>query len=114
MILGSHGIAAVAAAGVLLTATGTAGALCFAGWGGLDWLTRERDLRRHAPRARAAQATADRVRSSLAALSAGHRRSVELAYFGGLDQADMARVLYFPLAFAGRPWRRPWAAAALA
>ena len=34
LILGTHGVATVAAAGVLLTATGTAGALCFARVGG--------------------------------------------------------------------------------
>jgi uncharacterized membrane protein YbhN (UPF0104 family) len=38
LILGTHGVATVAAAGVLLTATGTAGALCFAGWAAADWL----------------------------------------------------------------------------
>jgi hypothetical protein len=32
LILGQHGIAATAAAGVLLTVTGMAGALCYAGW----------------------------------------------------------------------------------
>lgn len=32
MILGSNGVAVVAAAGALLTATGAAGALCFAAW----------------------------------------------------------------------------------
>jgi uncharacterized membrane protein YbhN (UPF0104 family) len=32
LILGSNGVAVVAAAGALLTATGAAGALCFAGW----------------------------------------------------------------------------------
>ncbi|HET7048215.1 MAG TPA: lysylphosphatidylglycerol synthase domain-containing protein [Solirubrobacteraceae bacterium] len=32
LILGSHGVAAVAAAGVLLTITATIGSLCFAGW----------------------------------------------------------------------------------
>ena len=36
LILGGHGIAAVAAAGVLLTATGIAGALSFAGWALVD------------------------------------------------------------------------------
>jgi uncharacterized membrane protein YbhN (UPF0104 family) len=36
LILGSDGVAASAAAGVLMTATGTAGALCFAVWAGLD------------------------------------------------------------------------------
>jgi hypothetical protein len=38
LILGTHGVAAVAAAGVLLTATGTIGALCFAAWALADWL----------------------------------------------------------------------------
>jgi hypothetical protein len=36
LILGPHGVAAVAAAGVLLTATGTAGGLAFAAWALLD------------------------------------------------------------------------------
>jgi hypothetical protein len=35
-ILGSGGLAVTAAAGVLLTATGTVGALCFAAWAGVD------------------------------------------------------------------------------
>jgi uncharacterized membrane protein YbhN (UPF0104 family) len=39
LILGTHGTAIVAAAGVLLTATGTAGALCFAAWAASDLLT---------------------------------------------------------------------------
>jgi hypothetical protein len=46
LILGTHGVATVAAAGVLLTATGTMGALCFAGWALGDWLLREE----HRPR----------------------------------------------------------------
>ena len=48
LILGSDGVAASAAAGVLMTATGTAGALGFAAWAGLDgtWAR----IRRHAPR----------------------------------------------------------------
>jgi hypothetical protein len=42
LILGAEGVAITAAAGVLLTATGTAGALCFAGWALVDgfWLDR--------------------------------------------------------------------------
>ena len=36
LILGPHGVAAVAAAGVLLSATGTVGGLAFAGWALLD------------------------------------------------------------------------------
>jgi len=42
VILGSDGVALTAAAGVLLTATGTAGALAFAGWAGFDVLSRFR------------------------------------------------------------------------
>jgi uncharacterized membrane protein YbhN (UPF0104 family) len=38
LILGSHGVAAAAAAGVLLTATGTLGGLLFAAWAGADGL----------------------------------------------------------------------------
>jgi uncharacterized membrane protein YbhN (UPF0104 family) len=38
LILGSDGVAATAAAGVLLTVTGTLGGLCFAAWAGIDQL----------------------------------------------------------------------------
>ena len=38
LILGSDGVAAAAAAGVLLTVTGTVGGLCFAAWAGADHL----------------------------------------------------------------------------
>jgi cold shock CspA family protein len=38
LILGHDGVAATAAAGLLLTATGTAGGLCFVAWGGADGL----------------------------------------------------------------------------
>jgi uncharacterized membrane protein YbhN (UPF0104 family) len=36
LILGGDGVAAAAAAGVLMTVTGTAGGLCFAAWAGAD------------------------------------------------------------------------------
>ena len=39
LILGRDGVAAAAAAGVLLTVTGTVGGLLFAAWSGLDRLT---------------------------------------------------------------------------
>jgi uncharacterized membrane protein YbhN (UPF0104 family) len=44
LILGVDGAALAAAAGVLLTATGTLGALAYAGWAGLDrlWMLRRR------------------------------------------------------------------------
>ena len=38
LILGSQGVAAAAAAGVLMTVTGTVGGLCFAAWSGGDQL----------------------------------------------------------------------------
>ena len=38
LILGSDGVAAAAAAGVLMTVTGTLGGLCFAAWAGADKL----------------------------------------------------------------------------
>lgn len=38
LILGVHGVAATAAGGLLLTVTGTVGALCFAGWACADGL----------------------------------------------------------------------------
>jgi hypothetical protein len=44
LILGRDGVAAAAAAGVLMTVTGTIGGLCFAVWGGADHLwSRPRD-----------------------------------------------------------------------
>lgn len=48
VILGADGVALTAAAGVLLTATGTVGSLCFAAWAGLDIAGRTR-ARRRAP-----------------------------------------------------------------
>jgi uncharacterized membrane protein YbhN (UPF0104 family) len=44
LILGRDGVAAAAAAGVLMTVTGTVGGLCFAGWAGADrlWSRRRR------------------------------------------------------------------------
>lgn len=57
LILGRDGVAAAAAAGVLLTVTGTVGGLCFAVWAGADKLwsvSRWGALRRRA-RARAAR-----------------------------------------------------------
>jgi uncharacterized membrane protein YbhN (UPF0104 family) len=47
LILGSDGVAAAAAAGVLLTVTGTVGGLCFAAWAGADrlWIASRRSRR---------------------------------------------------------------------
>jgi uncharacterized membrane protein YbhN (UPF0104 family) len=51
LILGVNGPALAAAAGVLLTATGTLGALAYAGWAGLDrlWMLRPAARRRAIP-----------------------------------------------------------------
>jgi hypothetical protein len=38
LILGAHGVAAAAAAGVLLTVTATIGSFCYAGWAVADRL----------------------------------------------------------------------------
>jgi uncharacterized membrane protein YbhN (UPF0104 family) len=50
LILGSDGVADTAAAGVLLTVTGTVGGLCFAAWAGADrlWSVRRRAASRRA------------------------------------------------------------------
>jgi uncharacterized membrane protein YbhN (UPF0104 family) len=61
LILGSEGVAAAAAAGVLLTVTGTVGGLCFAGWAGADQLwsvSRRARLRRVRVRAGGARCRA--------------------------------------------------------
>ena len=55
LILGSNGVAAAAAAGVLMTVTGTVGGLCFAAWAGADRLwavSREAAVQRTGARAR--------------------------------------------------------------
>jgi uncharacterized membrane protein YbhN (UPF0104 family) len=55
LILGSDGVAAAAAAGVLLTVTGTIGGFCFAAWAGADrlWAGRRRVESRGVPAAEA-------------------------------------------------------------
>jgi uncharacterized membrane protein YbhN (UPF0104 family) len=58
LILGSHGVAAAAAGGVLMTVTGTLGGLCFAGWAGADRLA----SRVHRARLRRARAHLQRPR----------------------------------------------------
>ena len=51
LILGHDGVAAVAAAGILTTVTGTIGGLTFAGWAGLDRASARRRVRAAAPAA---------------------------------------------------------------
>ena len=50
LILGHDGVAATAAAGLLLTVTGTIGGLCFAAWSGADHLVMHRAARRRSAR----------------------------------------------------------------
>jgi uncharacterized membrane protein YbhN (UPF0104 family) len=57
LILGSNGVAVVAAAGALLTATGAAGALCFAGWALADRVHLGRKATRDDPKRDEARST---------------------------------------------------------
>jgi uncharacterized membrane protein YbhN (UPF0104 family) len=97
LILGPQGVVAATAAGVLLTATGTVGGLCFAAWAGLDTLL---GGHRFGALARRLSAGAPRLQRpvggpwpALAALPAHHRRLVEHSYFGGLSHLQITRVL---------------------
>jgi hypothetical protein len=49
LILGHDGVAAAAAAGLLMTVTGTIGGLCFAAWSGADHAFMRRAASRAAP-----------------------------------------------------------------
>jgi uncharacterized membrane protein YbhN (UPF0104 family) len=60
LILGSDGVAAAAAAGLLMTVTGTLGGLCFAAWAGADRLWSA--ARRTGPGPRRGRAAAPRTR----------------------------------------------------
>lgn len=98
VVLGPQGVAVAAAAGVLLTATGTIGALAYAAWALLDRfaLPRLAELRRTHTHRRALHSVA-RVSAALGALPVGQRRKVELAYFGGLSAAQMRKLVWQPL-----------------
>ena len=96
LILGPEGVAAAAAAGVLLTATGTLGGLCFAAWAALDLMVE----RRRVILARALRLGVSSLRppvpgpwAALGALPAGRRQSIEGCYFGGLTHMEITRVL---------------------
>jgi uncharacterized membrane protein YbhN (UPF0104 family) len=97
LILGPHGVEAAAAAGVLLTATGTVGGLCFAAWAALDCALCGRPARSALSRLRARLPLpvpgALAPWSALAALPAQRQRIVELAYFGGLSHLQITRTL---------------------
>jgi hypothetical protein len=94
LILGPEGVTAAAAAGVLLTATGTVGSLCFATWAVLDLLLGEgRAARLVRGPWRSLRPAVGGPWAALAALPATHRRSVERSYFGGLSHLQITRVL---------------------
>jgi hypothetical protein len=106
LILGPQGVAAAAAAGVLLTATGTVGGLLFAAWGGLDiGLSRPRAralVRRGG--ARLAQLAGPECwpRTALATLSAQLLRSTERFLFDLVGHMQVGPLL-LPAADAGLP-----------
>lgn len=97
LILGSGGIAAVAAAGVLLTATGAAGALAYATWalGDRAWEGRRSlcHLLHDRRRTRSAVAAVRGMPAKLGAIPVGRRRLIEHSYFGGLTHIQLARLL---------------------
>lgn len=97
LILGPEGVTAAAAAGVLLTATGTVGGLLFAAWAGLDVAIASRRMRTAVValgRGLAAMGHPSRCHwAALGALPAPSRGMVERSYFGGLSHMQITRVL---------------------
>jgi uncharacterized membrane protein YbhN (UPF0104 family) len=98
LILGPQGVTAATAAGVLLTATGTVGGLCFAAWAGMDIAVADGRVRAvgTAARRRAVALLEGPVRcpwATLAAFPANRRSAVERSYFGGLSHLQITRVL---------------------
>ena len=106
LILGPQGVAAAAAAGVLLTATGTVGGLLFAAWGGLDiGLSRPhaRALARRGGSRLAQLAGPERwPRAAMATLSAQLLRSIEGFCFDLVGHMQVGPLL-LPAAGAGVP-----------
>jgi hypothetical protein len=97
LILGPHGVAAAAAAGVLLTATGTVGGLCFAAWAVLDrlWCSPRSQAALHRVRSRFSPSgmAARTLCRAMDALPVNRREAIELAYFGGLSHVQIGRAL---------------------
>jgi hypothetical protein len=97
LILGAHGVAAVASAGLLLAGSGALGALAYASWALADrlWDSRARLNRRvsHHVRTRRAQTAAGGMRTALTTLSTERRRRVETAYFGGVTLEQLVLIL---------------------
>jgi uncharacterized membrane protein YbhN (UPF0104 family) len=86
LILGPQGVAAAAAAGLLLTATGTIGGLLFGAWAAGDRLHGGLAGRRE-------RASTLALHDAIARLPHPRRRIVETAYFGGLSHAQISRTL---------------------
>ena len=110
LILGPQAVAPAAAAGVLLTATGTVGGLSFAAWGALDMgLSHPRAkalARRGWSRLAQLAAPAHSLRAALGALFVELRRSLERVCFdlvGHLEVGPMLLPAYAP----GLPARAP-------
>jgi uncharacterized membrane protein YbhN (UPF0104 family) len=89
LILGPQGVAAVAAAGLLLTATGTIGGLLFGAWAAADRLHGGLAVRR-------AHASTVALHRAIGRLPHARRRIIETAYFGGLSHAHISRTLGLP------------------
>jgi hypothetical protein len=106
LILGPEGVAAAAAAGVLLTATGTVGGLLFAAWGALDFALSEPRVKAAARRAGTGVAclggTAQTPGIALGALTAQLRRSVERSCFDFVAHVQAGPALA-PATGAGLP-----------
>ena len=94
LILGPQGVVAAAAAGLLLTATGTVGSVLFGAWAATD---RVRASRRVAAGRREHAATVA-LHHAIARLPQARRRIVENAYFGGLSSLQISRTLGLPTA----------------
>jgi hypothetical protein len=94
LILGPQGVVAAAAAGLLLTATGTVGSMLFGTWAVLD---RVKASRRVAAGRREHAATVA-LHHAIAGLPSARRRIVEKAYFGGLSSIQISRTLGLPAA----------------
>jgi uncharacterized membrane protein YbhN (UPF0104 family) len=100
VILGASGVGAVAAAGVLLTATGGAAALAYGIWALSDrvWVARHRLRHRITDhlRTRSAHAAVRGMPAALRAIPPHRRRLIERSYFGGLTDIQLARLLPSP------------------
>jgi len=94
LILGPQGVVAAAAAGLLLTATGTFGSVLFGSWAAGDRIHSSRKL----AAGRREHAATVALHHALARLPQARRRTVETAYFGGLSIAHITRTLGLPAA----------------